>query len=428
MSENAAISEIADGVSGLYVKTDRFKTRRVTLSFVLPVDKKSAASAELISKLLVSCSEKYPSYTSLHRTLNALYGAKLGGGVSRIGDVQLLSFSVESLCDRYALSGESVEKAAVDMLLCMIFETKTENGIFSESDFQREKRLLIEKINSRMNSKRKYAVGKMIEAMCSGEAFGVEESGGLEAAESLDNREVYDYYLNTVLRAPARVSVTGADSPDDVYELISKRLSKRELIKVATEMSPSVHSGDVKNISEEMDVTQGKLVLGFKTGRSSALQNVADMQVFADIFGGGPYSLLFTVVREKMSLCYYCAARFYSLKGVLCVDSGIEMNNYEATLNGIKDQLERIKKGDFDDELIENSKMAINDSLKGVFDSPAAIEYWYMARMFDKNLLSPAEYANAVKAVTKESIIKAANDTVLDTVFFLKGKEDAADE
>ena len=228
MSENAAISEIADGVSGIYVKTDRFKTRRVTLSFVLPVDKKSAASAELISKLLVSCSEKYPSYTSLHRTLNALYGAKLGGGVSRIGDVQLLSFSVESLCDRYALSGESVEKAAVDMLLCMIFEPKTENGIFSESDFQREKRLLIEKINSRMNSKRKYAVGKMIEAMCSGEAFGVEESGGLEAAESLDNREVYDYYLNTVLRAPAMVSVTGAGSPDDVYALISKRLSKRE--------------------------------------------------------------------------------------------------------------------------------------------------------------------------------------------------------
>ena len=226
MSENAAISEIADGVSGLYVKTDRFKTRRVTLSFVLPVDKKSAASAELISKLLVSCSEKYPNYTSLNRTLNTLYGAKLGGGVSRIGDVQLLNFSVESLCDRYALSGESVEKAAVDMLLCMIFEPKTENGIFSESDFQREKRLLIEKINSRMNSKRKYAVGKMIEAMCSGEAFGVEESGGLEAAESLDNREVYDYYLNTVLRAPAGVSVTGADSPDDVYELISKRLSK----------------------------------------------------------------------------------------------------------------------------------------------------------------------------------------------------------
>ena len=279
-----------------------------------------------------------------------------------------------------------------------------------------------------MNSKRKYAVGKMIEAMCSGEAFGVEESGGLEAAESLDNREVYDYYLNTVLRAPARVSVTGADSPDDVYELISKRLSKRELIKVTTEMSPSVHSGGVKDISEEMDVTQGKLVLGFKTGRSSALQNVADMQVFADIFGGGPYSLLFTVVREKMSLCYYCAARFYSLKGVLCVDSGIEMNNYEATLNGIKDQLERIKKGDFDDELIENSKMAINDSLKGVFDSPAAIEYWYMARMFDKNLLSPDEYANAVNAVTKESIIKGANDAVLDTVFFLKGKEGAADE
>ena len=129
-----------------------------------------------------------------------------------------------------------------------------------------------------------------------------------------------------------------------------------------------------------------------------------------------------------MSLCYYCAARFYSLKGVLCVDSGIEMNNYEATLNGIKDQLERIKKGDFDDGLTVNSKNGHKRFAKRGFDSPAAIEYWYMARMFDKNLLSPDEYANAVNAVTKESIIKGANDAVLDTVFFLKGKEDAADE
>ena len=65
------------------------------------------------------------------------------------------------------------------------------------------------------------------------------------------------------------------------------------------------------------------------------------------MFGGTPHSKLFLNVREKMSLCYYCAARYNSNKGIMTVESGVETQNIEAAKNEILNQLEEMKRGNF---------------------------------------------------------------------------------
>ena len=51
------------------------------------------------------------------------------------------------------------------------------------------------------------------------------------------------------------------------------------------------------------------------------------MKIMTALFGGTPHSKLFLNVREKMSLCYYCAAALIKPKGFIMVDSGIEPQN-----------------------------------------------------------------------------------------------------
>ena len=164
--------------------------------------------------------------------------------------------------------------------------------------------------------------------------------------------------------------------------------------------------------------------MGFRTAASSAKENIAPLRVMTDIFGGAPYSKLFTVVREKMSLCYYCAARLYSLKGILCVDSGIEIENLEDSKKGILDQLEFMKNGDFDDDVITASKIGLSDAIRSVEDTSGGIEGWYASRLLDSELITPSEFIEQICAVTKEQIVAAAKGISLDTVYVLKGKEE----
>lgn len=163
--------------------------------------------------------------------------------------------------------------------------------------------------------------------------------------------------------------------------------------------------------------------MGFRSGTAGQDDPaaVAAMRMMTDMFGGAPYSRLFTVVREQMNLCYYCAARYAPSKGIVCVDSGIEVENFEKARDGILAQLAVMKEGSYDDTLLESSKKGLSDFAAGVNDSAGALESWYLQRIFHISPESPEEFAQQVQALHKQDIVQAAQSVVLDTIYLLKG-------
>ena len=168
-----------------------------------------------------------------------------------------------------------------------------------------------------------------------------------------------------------------------------------------------------------MPIKQGKLVLGFKNKVSGSDAQTYKTMVMCDLLGGGTYSLLFSNVREKMSLCYYCAAKANRRKGVLTVDSGVEFDNIEKTKNAVLEQLETLKSGKVDESALISSKKALTQSLEGILDSQTVTERFYADRLFDEDILSPAELCEKINSVTKQDVTDAANNLVLDTVYTL---------
>ena len=296
-----------NGLNFLSVDTQsNFKVAIVTASFALPLDKNAAANALLPGLLKRTC-KKYPTITQMNRHLASLYGAIVVGGVSKDGESQIITLRATVLEDRFSLSDEKISSQVADLLLDMIFEPNFVDGKFCEADVEREKRLMIEQIESELNEKRYYALKRCTEIMCENEVYSTSRYGTVEDIKALDSETLVSAWRNMLSSAVVHIGVTGsmdADIIKDRFVQKFKDIDRSKLAELHTEFVAS--ASEVKRVSEEMPVKQGKLVLGMRAGMVDVDDNYHAIKVMCDIFGGGVYSKLFNNVREKMSLCYYC--------------------------------------------------------------------------------------------------------------------------
>lgn len=415
------ITNISNGVEGYYIETSKFKTSRISINMFVKADEKDISAYSLLQMLLVSATTEYPDYTSLNAALNELYGAALYSDVVKFGDMRIIKFVIAFLDDKFTMNKEVVSEKATELLLSAIFNPPLYDGKFKASDFNNNKRLLVEQIRGEINDKRRYAIVNTEKLMYENEPAGIERYGSAEVVESLSNEEIVKAHKKLLKEAFVRVNVVSQSNPQKVFDKIGK--SFEALNRNVEKLNVSkfyVNSGKVKTAEEHLDVTQGKLCIGFTLDSDGTRDDAAKSAVFVDMFGGGPYSKLFTNVREKQSLCYYCAARFDSKKSTFLVDSGVLEENREKAYNGILAQLDDMKKGLFTEDELNASKMALCDAVATVGDLAANLDNWYMMMTFNENETTES-YINRIKDVNREDVISKANSTSIDSVYFLGG-------
>ena len=418
------MQNIAEGIRFCSVKTDKFKTCRVNISLAMPLDKNASARAILPFMFSRRCA-KYPDYTSLNRVLDELYGAAVSAGVLKRGEAQVISFSMSAIDDRFALDGDKVALECTKLLADMIFDPLTEGESFPEDIIEQEKRLLVEAIENEQNDKRRYAMLRCEQLMFADEAYGVNRFGSVEDVKALTPDVVYAAWRDVLEKATVQITMVSSMDPQPIVDLIREKFS--EIERHPVEIKTLFVSGLPKPeyISESMPLKQGKLVMGFRTGMRSEDDMMPAMKVAVDIFGGGTYSKLFSVVREKMSLCYYCSAALFNSKGIVMVQSGIEDANEEKAKNEIINQLRLTAEGEFTDEDFSFSIKSLTDSILGNSDTPEEITAWYASQILRNELKAPETYAKEIGSVDRAEVVRAAKTIMLDTIFMLKSSGEA---
>ncbi len=419
------IIQLGTGVEGLFVENNRFNTTSISYNFYLPLKKETVALNALLPFILTAQSKEYPDFSALNLKLNKLYGARLDAKAEKYGDCQLLSMRISVINDRFTFDSDSLVKSASDMLLGLIFEPNAENDSFMTEDVEREKRKAIEHIMGEIAEKRVYAKNRLISEMYKGEAYGLQKCGTAEDVQKITGKSLYAAWVNMLKTAFVRIQVIGESLPPKFFEAVAEKFStiKREAITDYRLCKPTAPAKKVNTVFEKMDVQQGKLVLGFSSEMYGDDDVSLPLMIMCDIFGGGPYSRLFTNVREKMSLCYYCAASSIRYKGLLTVDSGVEWQNADKAADEILNQLSIMQKGEFTDFEFESSIKSICDSLKGYYDSQSGIDLWYALKVNNQNLYSPEDIIEKIKAITREDVIYAARGVKLHTIYKLLPKE-----
>jgi predicted Zn-dependent peptidase len=425
MSNKIALK--AEGIEGLFIANNRFNTTSVSFNFYLPLQKETVAENALLPFILTSCSKDYPSFTALNLKLSKLYGARVNSSCEKYGDYQLLRMSVSVIDDKFSFDSDSLVKEASELLLKLVFNPSVENGAFLSADVEREKRKAIEHIKGEIAEKRVYAKNRLISEMFKGTAYGIPKCGTVEDVEKLTPESLYNAWKNMLETAFIRINVVGAAVPPKLFEDIKLKFEtvNRHDITDCKKCTNTLPAEKVNTVVDKMDVKQGKLVMGFSCDMYGDDDASLPLMVMCDIFGGGPYSRLFTNVREKMSLCYYCSAASVRSKGFLSVSSGVELENADKAITEILNQLEIMKNGEFSDSEFESSIKSICDSLNTYYDSQGALDLWYALKVQSQNIYSPKDISEKVTKITKEDVIAAAKGVKLHTIYKLLPKEDA---
>ena len=412
---------LAKSAEGLFIKNSRFKTTLISFNFYLPLRKETVAEYALLPFILTTCSEKYPEFSKLNYKLNKLYGARLDASSEKFGDYQLLKMSISVINDRFALDDESLVKRASELLLGLTFEPSVENGSFLKDDLEREKRKCIEHIKGEYSEKRIYAKKRLIEEMFKDDYYGIPKCGEIKDVENVTGESLYKAWRRMLETAFFRVNVVGATVPSGLFEGISEKfntIDRQQAIEVGGS-APAKAGEKINTVTEKQPVSQGKLVMGFSSEMYGNDEQSLPLLIMGDLFGGGPYSRLFSNVREKLSLCYYCSASTVRQKGLLTVESGVEEKNAQKAQKEILNQLEIIKNGEFEDSLLEYSIKSVCDSFKTFEDSLTSLDTWYALKICNDELYTPEELGQKVSEISREDVIRAANGVKLHTVYKL---------
>ncbi len=414
--------DIAPGTRLLMCNYPGSKTFNGSVQMTLPLDESSCA-VSLVAALLDKTCARYPTEREKDIALDMLYGSDMSSSVTKTGDTVNVKFSFECIDDRFALDKNSIILSSLDLIFESIFNPNFIEGRFPGENVEKEKRLLKEKISRIEDDKIAYSLKRLVEEMCRSEKFSKEPYGTKEQIDSLTGDDLLEAYKRLKDEAKIDIALFGIIDEEKIINTVKDRFAYRrssaeDISLMNTEIVEK--ADNVRTVREKQDITQAKLTMGLRCGTETPGENHFALTLMTDIFGGNVYSKLFLNVREKQSLCYYCSARLNAVKGIILINSGVEKENIEKATESIKKEFADMQQGNFDDEVIEQSKMFYSDRLKAVADTPESLENWYLPQMLRDEIYTPEEYAEKLNAVTREDIIAAAKKVTFDTVFILE--------
>lgn len=363
-----------------------------------------------------------PDMGAISQWLDERYGSGVQTTVRKKGEVQAIGFFMDYI-DEALIPADSHLTADICRLLgSFLLEPVLENGVFKRDYVEGEKVNQINAIMSLINDKRSYASMRLRQEMFRDEPYGVSKNGEKEAVEAITPEKLYSHYKLLLATSPIEILYVGPLPVETIREYllpVLKKLPRARLVHPSTAQGAMPET--VRHITETMDVSQGKLVMGFRTGVTASAPQYPALLLMNNIYGGGITSKLFMNVREKMSLCYYASSGIDRFKGVMVVASGVDEENMDVAKDEILSQLEACRKGEISQAELDSSRNNLISSLKTIGDSPYSLDDFYLGQLIGGFDYTPEHLVEKLSAVTLSEIQQAAIGIKLDTVYFLKG-------
>ncbi len=416
--------EIANGVAFTEIIDKKIKTNVLKIKFITELSENDAALNTMAAMMIGSTNSKITTYSEMSDKLNSLYGSSLFTETIKSGDCQIITFSVDCIENRYAFENEDITGQLLDIAMDCIFSPNASDGSFDITEFNLKKREMLETIYAEINNKRSYAFSRAQKSIFVDEPCAFSLYGTKEIVEKITPKELYQAYLKLIDQSVVEIFWVSPKKDESIKERFAKAFSSR------TRNPQKMYFRSVSKlkdkpciVTEEVEMNQSKVVMAFKT--SSNDKNAC--AVACKLFGGTTFSKLFSNVREKMSLCYYCSSTYVYSKGTMIADSGVENENVDKLTAEVSRQLDLLKNGNFTEDELMSTKLYITNSLRSVTDSPSSLIGWYFSGYCFDNNISPDEEINNIMNITREQVIEAAKSFTLDTVYVMKAKENTED-
>lgn len=362
--------EIKKGIKLHEIQTDKFKTNLIAVFLTIPVTRENVTKDALISSVLRRGSKNMPTLAQISKEMEEMYGASFDCGIDKTGDNHVLKFYIETINDNYIpQDNDNMLKTAIEKILEIIFNPLIENNAFKQEYINQEKANIKRIIEGKADNKARYAFDRCLEEMYKDKPYGLYKYGYIEDLENITAEDLYVYYQKMISECKIDIFVSG--NIDEVTKIVEEneniqKLKEREPQYIVNKIEKK-DEVEEKEIVDEMDVTQGKIVIGIDLHLEDEKQ-MYDAVVYNAILGGSANSKMFQEVREKASLAYTAGSNYIRYKSNIFIKCGIEIKNYQKAIEIIQKQLEDMKNGIFTDEDIENAKKGIISAIKSIDD------------------------------------------------------------
>ena len=427
-------------------QTEKFKTEMLSISAVVPICEQNPYMTSLLLSVLLRGTESYPDISALNRRLDYLFGTELSVRNFYRGDAQVFGLCANILGKEY-LPDDAPERQT---LLCDVAEIMREvffapaldeNGLLRAHYVESEKQLQRDAIRAKKNHPQSYAMDRCRKLMFDSEPCGIPLYGSEEEVMAVTPEELTAYWKELYQNLSLHAFYVGASDTDSVIAALEKGLGMEKITAEPIEKNTATipltdvasiprREGEVR-VCEDLPVQQSALVIGLRTPAAVQNEDFFAVALYNELLGSSsPVSKLFINVREKLGLCYSCFSTYNAYKAALTICCSLEDDRREEAEAEIRRQLASLAAGDISDAEWQAAQKSMANAYRQLSDSPSAMEVYYLGRALAGVSISPEEGSERIASLSREDVIRVAQNMQIDTVFVLHptGGEEVNDE
>ncbi|MFV0381852.1 MAG: EF-P 5-aminopentanol modification-associated protein YfmF [Breznakia sp.] len=387
------------------IKEEKFKDITISLRFKNKTSKKHVIMKAILAELLASGCEKYPDKQSLSMHLNRLYGAIYMSSSTSYGNVHVLEFKTRILHSKFIEYKQDLLGEQIKLLENFILHPLFKDGMFVEKELEEAKRNILQHIKRNEDEPAQFAAYQASKLFGKEQALGIQVANYIDELKALNVSEVTQYYHEMLRDDSIDILVLGDVEKQTLTKHV-KTLFAYDRIQAMKSSYVLKKTQEKKTYKFHKDISQTHIFMMFATHQNNQNEDFWQLYLANAILGMTPSSLLFREVRERHSLCYSVYSNILAYDGALLISTGIDPNNLEKTIALIHEQVEKVRKGDFSEQLLETTKRVLMNSLKNTKDdSNAYINMAYRSMLLhSENTID--DYIKMIESVGKEEIME----------------------
>lgn len=414
--------EITKGVYLHFIQSEKFKTNKIKVRFSAPMSEKTIAGRVLTASMLETSNALYPTSQSFREKLANLYGANFSTSLSRRGLVHYLDINLSFVRDQFLSRKNVLTDEMLDFLKASLFSPLSNGNAFDAKTFEIEKKNVLTDLEAEIENHFYHAHRKLNDLFYDLSEMRIPRVGTVELVEKETAESSFSTFQQMLKEDQIDFFFIGDFNEIAVRDKIQDfHFSERE--QPLELMYQQNYSNVTRENLEQREVHQSIIELAYHFSTQYGDSEHLPLIVLNGLLGGFAHSKLFVNVREKESLAYTISSNFDIFSGLLRIYAGIDRANRTKTIALINRQILDLKRGNFtNDELEQTKKMLENSILLAQDRQNTLIERAYMSAVLGKKFLSLEAWLESLENVSKNDVIKVAQQLKLQAIYFMEGK------
>ena len=415
--------ELVPGISAHFVQSKKFKTNKITVRFTTPLSLETVTGRMLSASMLETANKAYPTSQAFRRYLASLYGADISTSAYRRGQAHILDLTFTYVRDEFLSKKNVLTSRIMELVEQTLFAPLVLDGAFEPTLFEIEKKQLLASLATDMDDSFYFAHKELDSLFFHDERLQLRYSDLRNSISNESPESSYTCFQDALKNDRIDFFFLGDFNEVEITESLKSLPFTARKSDVAIQYNQS-YSNVLQEGMVQRNVGQSILEMGYHSPVKYGDDQHLPMLVMNGLLGEFAHSKLFTNVRENAGIAYTVSSQLDLFSGLLRMYAGIDRGNRNQARKMMNHQLMDLKKGNFTDFELYQTKEMIRRSLLIAQDSQhTLVERIYLTALFGKATLDIDRLLEKLESVDKEAVCKAANSLKLQAIYFMEGVE-----